>query len=145
MKTNQSPRLVAAFIICGASAVASAAPCGGLPVVTTRLDDGTKIGIVVKEAQFKKAPAWAPNKGEPPMPISKVIAAAEKWMKAEYAAYDSVRIHSVSLTEFGCGVDPTYWYYQVDFVPMKNGRPSFGGHYIAVLFDGTVIGPTKIQ
>jgi len=136
-------RVVAAVVL-SSSALAHAA-CLGLPVVTTQLDDGSKVGIVVKEAQFKKAPAWAPSKGEPPLPIAKVVAAADKWMKTEYLAYDTVRIHSINLMEFGCNDDPRYWYYRVDFLPMKNGRPSLGGHFIAVLLDGTVIGPTKIK
>jgi hypothetical protein len=135
---------VVAAVTLSSASIAYAA-CLGLPVVTTQLDDGSKVGIVVKEAQFKKAPAWAPNKGEPPLSISTVVAAADKWAKTAYASYDSVRIHSVNLTEFGCNDDPRYWYYRVDFFPMKNGRPVFGGDYIAVLLDGTVIGPTKIK
>jgi hypothetical protein len=141
MKTIQ---IAAATILLSSFASAYAA-CLGHPVVTTQLDDGSKVGIVVKEAQFKKAPAWAPSKGEPPLSISKVVIAAEKWAKTEYASYDSARIHSVDLTEFGCNDDPRYWYYLVHFLPMKNGQPSFGGHFIAVLLDGTVIGPTRIK
>ena len=136
-------KVVAAFLL-SSSPLAHAA-CLGLPVVTTQLEDGSKVGILVKEAQFKKAPAWTPSKGEPPLAISKVVAAADQWMKTEFLAYDSVRIHSINLMEFGCNEDPKYWYYRVDFLPMKSGRPALGGHFIAVLLDGTVIGPSKIK
>src|SRR5437879_539973 len=81
-----------------ASSSADASGCGGRPVVTTKLDDGTTIGVVITEAQFRKAPAWAPNQGEPPLPISKVVATAENWAKNRYKEYDSARIKAIDLT-----------------------------------------------
>jgi hypothetical protein len=35
--------------------------------------DGTKIGILISEGQFAKAPSWSVGSGEPPLPISKAV------------------------------------------------------------------------
>ena len=122
-----------------------ASGCLGLPVVVTKLDDGTNVGIVVTEAQFAKAPAWAPGRGEPSVSIAKVADLADKWAKKHFKDLDSARIDSINLTAFGCNDEPRHLHYKVDFVPVKNGKPSFGGHFIVVLLDGTIIGPTKVK
>ena len=135
-----------AVLLAGVSTDAGAAKgCGGRPVVTTKLDDGTVIAIVVTEAQFKKAPSWAPGKGEPPISIPKVVDLAEKWAKIQYKSYDSARIHSIDLIEFGCNEEPRYWYYRVSYLPMRDGRIISGGDFVAILLDGTTIGPTKVD
>jgi hypothetical protein len=119
--------------------------CATRPVMTTKLDDGTTMGVLVSDAQFKKAPAWAPGHGDPPLSIAKVVEIAEKWARTHYQGYDSAEIQTVSLSRSGCFDEPRYWYYLVHFVPIKNGKPSMGSSFAAVLFDGTLIGPTKVK
>src|SRR5450432_2711785 len=47
--------IVATFIICASiGAAAQDRGCGKRPVITTKLEDGTSIGVLVSEAQHKK-------------------------------------------------------------------------------------------
>lgn len=119
--------------------------CEKFPVITTKVHDGTTIGVFISEAQFKRAPTWSPGHRDPPLSIAKVVEISEKWSKTQYQGYESARIQTISLSEFGCFGEAKYWYYTVHFVPVKDGKPSLGGHFAAVLFDGTLIGPTKVK
>jgi hypothetical protein len=138
--------IVATFIICASiGAAAQDRGCGKRPVITTKLEDGTSIGVLVSEAQHKKAPAWSPGRGEPPISIARVADIAEKWAKVKYRDYDSVKIQSINLSEYGCYGEPKYWHYIVHFIPVKNGQPQFGGYFAVVLLDGTLIEPTRVK
>jgi hypothetical protein len=138
---------ITAFIVMCASlgAMAKNPGCDKRPVITSKLDDGTTIGVLVSESQHKKAPTWSPGRGEPSLSIARVADIAEKWAKAQYRDYESVKIQTISLSEFGCYGAPKYWHYTVHFIPVKGGKPSFGGHFAVVLLDGTLIGPTKVK
>ena len=127
------------------NAMADNSDCYKRPVITTRLDDGTPVGILISGAQFKRAPMWSPEKGEPSLSIARVVEIANKWAKTKYQGFDSVRIRSIDLTEYGCPEAPKYWYYNVHFLPEKAGKPLYSGHVAAVLLDGTVIGPTRVD
>ena len=93
-----------------------------------------------------KTPKWSPGEGEPPLPISQVVAIATKWAKGKYTRYDSVKIRSIDLDERGCGSLKGHWYYIVNFTPVIDGNAVFGsGNFAAVLMDGTVIGPQVVK
>jgi len=142
---NVIRRLTIALFICGSFAAgAQNINCAKFPISYEKLEDGTTLGILVSEAQFKRAPPWSGH-GEPPLSIGRVIAIAEQWGKSKYRAYDSAGIQSVSLTEFGCPGQPKYWWYSVHFVAVKKGKPSFGGNSVAILLDGTIVEPTKVK
>jgi hypothetical protein len=143
---NSTTRLsLAVIVLCTSHWAAAQNPnCGKFPVMTSKLLDGTSVGVFISEAQFKKAPKWS-GSGEPPLSIGRAIEIAEKWGKAKYANYDSARIRGINLSEYGCPGQPSYWYYSIHFAPVKDGRSSYGGHYVVLLLDGTLIEPTKVK
>jgi hypothetical protein len=128
------------------SALAGGPDCGDHPVMTAMKDDGTAIGIVISEEQRKRSPTWNIESGEPPLSISKAVAAAKAWGKKTYTRYDDVRIHSVSLSPIGCFSVKDKWYYLVNFSPIIDGNSVYGsGYFAAVLMDGTVVGPVPVK
>lgn len=138
------------FIVILSGAVSTAAyagpDCGDHPVMTTTKDDGTTIGIVISDEQRKKSPAWEIESGEPPLSISKAVAAATDWGKKTYTRFDDVRIHSISLSSIGCHSVKDKWYYLVSLSPIIDGNAVYGsGYFAAVLMDGTVIGPVPVE
>lgn len=124
----------------------AAADCGSRAVMTTTREDGTKIGVVVSDAQFANAPTWSPDKGEPPLSIAQVVKVSSTWAKEHFKRFDSVQVQSISLSEIGCTPGKRSWYYLVHFAPVIDGSRIYsGGHFAAVLMDGTVIGPTQVK
>ena len=129
-----------------AAAYAEGPDCGDHPVMTTTKDDGTAVGIVITDDQRRKSPTWNIESGEPPLSISKAIAAAKVWGKKTYTRFDDVRIHSVSLSSIGCYSVKDKWYYLVNFSPIIDGNAVYGsGYFAAILMDGTVIGPVPVK
>ena len=129
-------------------ATTATADCGSHAVMRTTRDDGTKIGIVISDAQLAKAPSWSPTKGEPPLSIAQVVKISSGWAKNHFKRFDSVEIRSIRLSEVGCfsGNRTQSWYYLVDFTPViDGGRVYSGGHFAAVLLDGSVVGPTELK
>jgi hypothetical protein len=138
-------RYALAIALFSASGLATA-QCGSHAVMSTTREDGTKIGIVISDAQLAHAPAWSPDKGEPPLSIAQVAKLSLTWAKDNYKRFDSVQIHSIDLSEVGCTPGKHQWYYRVEFVPIIDGsRVYSGGHFVGVLMDGTVIGPTQLK
>ena len=122
------------------------ADCGTRTVMSTTRDDGTKIGIVISDAQFARAPKWSPDKGEPPLSVSQVVKISMAWAKENFKRFDSVQIQSINLSEIGCTPGERQWYYLIHFFPIIDGNRVYsGGHFAAVLMDGTVIGPTQLK
>lgn len=138
-------RCTIAATLLGCSTLA-AADCGTRTVMSTTRDDGTKIGIVISDAQFSRAPSWSPEKGEPPLSIAQVIKVSLSWAKQTYKRFDSVQIQGISLSEVGCNPGERSWYYLVHFAPIMDGSRIFsGGYFAGVLMDGTVVGPVQIK
>jgi hypothetical protein len=120
--------------------------CGDRPVLTSIKDDGTAIGIVISDEQRSKMPRWSIDSGDPPLALSKAIAAAKAWAKKAYTRYDDVRVDSISLSSFGCATARDQWYYLVNFSPIIDGNVLFGGTYFAaVLMDGSVVAPVPVK
>lgn len=120
--------------------------CDKRPVITSKLEDGTTVGVLVSKAQHERAPSWAPGRGEPPLSIAKVADIAQRWAKTSYKEFESVGVYSIQLSEYGgCAGEKRYWHYIVSFRPIKNGEPLFGGYFAVVLLDGTIIGPTRVK
>ena len=140
-------RIAVAVLLGAASAAAYAGPdCGNHPVMTMTKDDGTTIGIVISDERRKKFPAWKIGSGEPPLSISKAVAAATDWGKKTYTRIDDVRIHSISLSSISCLSVKDKWYYLVSFSPIIDGNAVYGsGYFAAVLMDGTVVGPVPVK
>ena len=131
-----------ALTVCGSAL----ADCGGYPVITTTKEDGTRVGVIVTDAQFKKSPAWSPGKGEPPLSISRVVEIAQKWAASQFKRYDSVQIQGINLSEYGCPSTTKHWYYVVHFAPVIDGNRVFsGGQFAVILMDGTIVGPTVVK
>jgi hypothetical protein len=80
------------------------------------------------------------------LPLSKAVQLAEQWARNEYKRYESVRVHSISLGEYGCPDQKGHWYYTVYFSPVIDGNVLFGsGHFAAVLMNGVVVGPSQAK
>ena len=130
------------------SCMAHAGPsdCSNYPVLTTTKEDGTTIGIVISDELRKRTPQWNIESGDPPLPLSKAVAAAKAWAKKTYTRYDDVKVECVTLNSYGCAIAKNQWYYLVHFSPIIEGNALFGGTYFAaVLMDGTVVGPVPIK
>ena len=141
-------RIVLLSLLITTTSVANAASpeCGNHPVITITKTDGTAIGIVISDEQWKKAPRWKVEAGEPPLSLSKAISIAKAWAKKTYTRYDDVTIEGVDLNAHGCATTRDQWYYLVHFSPIMDGQRLFGGSYIAaVLMDGTVVGPIPVK
>ena len=140
-------RIAFAAIVLGLVSLSTTAEadCGKRAVISMKGADGVTMGIRISEAQFEKAPPWSPGHGEPPLSISRVVQIAENWAKTRYRGFDSAKIHNVSLTEFGCADERKHWYYLVQFLPIKDGKSTFSGDFAAVLLDGTLVGPSKLD
>lgn len=120
--------------------------CGNSPVITTTKSDGTRVGLVITQDQVARSPIWSPASGEPPLSVSQAYRKAMDWAANAYARYDSVSAREISLSQFFCTAGKGRWYYRLELAPVFDGNPVWGGgHWAAVLMDGTVIGPTEIQ
>jgi hypothetical protein len=120
--------------------------CGNYPVMSTKKEDGAKVGIVIPETTIKSTPEWSPVQGEPPLSISTVFRIVKDWSKHEYARYDDIAIRQISLREYGCTRHASRWFYIVDFQPVIDGNKLWGtANWVAVLLDGTVIGVTNVD
>ncbi|MEE8548937.1 MAG: hypothetical protein V3S74_05645 [Alphaproteobacteria bacterium] len=132
--------------LAGGPTCVEAYECGRYPVMSTTKEDGTRIGLIIHNEQIEKTPKWSPGEGEPPLPLAQTIAIATKWAKGKYSRYDSVKVWSIDLKEFGCGSLKGHWYYIVHFKPVIDGNTLFGGgNFAAVLMDGTVIEPEIVK
>ena len=122
------------------------AACGGgdYPVMSTRKDDGTQIGLFISQAQIDRTQAWKPELEEPPLSVSAAYRAAIDWGRQHYTRYDGVNVRELSLNKYNCSLVSDRWYYVFDLNPVIDGNELWsGGNWAAVLMDGTVIGPRE--
>ena len=134
------------LVLLAGHAAAKDYDCSKVPLLTTVKEDGSKVGLLASEEQFSKSPAWSPEKGEPPLSISKAVQIAAKWAKNEYKRYDGVKIEVITLNDYGCMSGKGHWYYTFHFAPVMDGSVLHGsGYFAAVLMNGTVVGPTKLK
>lgn len=119
--------------------------CGsGYPVLSTEKDDGTKIGLFISSEQVEATVSWDPGKSEPPLSVSDAYRLAREWGKKEYVRYDSIEVRELKLTKYRCSSVSNRWYYVIDFAPVIDGNELWGsGNWLAVLMDGTIIGPRE--
>ena len=80
------------------------------------------------------------------MSVSEAFRKVQAWSETEYARYDSVSVREIALTKLSCSWVQDLWYYRIDLIPVFDGNQIWGsGNFAAVLMDGTVIGPTKLN
>jgi hypothetical protein len=140
--------LAASFLVLAAfSSCSRAAPgCGKHVVFGTTDETGRKIELILDSAVMQRTPAWNPQKGEPPLSVSKASRAALMWAKTKYTRYDSVEISELMLTSYSCHRVRDRWYYRFQFSPIIDGnRVSGWGNFVAVLMDGSVVAPVASQ
>lgn len=114
------------------------------PVLSTKKDDGTQIGLFISNEQIKATPEWNPEEGEPPLGVSEAYRLVKDWDKDAYSRYDSVEVDDFTLSKYGCSLVSDRWYYVIDLAPVIDGNKLWGsGNWAAVLLDGTVIGPRE--
>ncbi|MEO0953031.1 MAG: hypothetical protein AAFY44_17135 [Pseudomonadota bacterium] len=133
------------FVLASLSSVGLAYDCDDSPLIQTKKRDGTTIGLFVAQAQFDAAPKWEPTDGEPPLSISAAHELVLAWAAESYGRYDDVSVREISLTSTFC-FETRHWFYRFDLVPEIDGNKLMGsGNWAAVLMDGTVIGPRRIE
>ena len=114
------------------------------PVMSTSLDNGTKIGLFISQEQIEKTQEWSPENGEPPLSVSAAYQAAISYGRKKYTRYDDVKVREISIKKYGCSLVSNRWYYVIDLTPIIDGNVVFSrGAWVAVLMDGSVIGPRK--
>ena len=125
---------------------AMALACGDSPVLSTRKDDGTEIGLFLPESKMQSTSKWTPELGEPPLSPSEAYRIAIDWARLKYTRYDDVRVREISLTRYRCSNIDDRWYYLMDLEPVIDGNSVWGpGNWVAVLMDGTVVAPTVVK
>ena len=131
----------------GASEVlAEEQSCGSQAMMTMTKADGSKIGLFILPTQISNSPAWSPETGDPPLPVSKAVQLATEWAKKEHKRFDGVQVRGINLGAYGCPAPKDRWYYTVHFVPVVETIPLMvPGYFVSVLMDGTIIGPTPVK
>jgi hypothetical protein len=135
------PAFLALTIISLCSPIAWGNICDRYPVISSTRADGTEVGVYLTEEQLKRAPNWPDQSTEPPLAVSKAVTIALRWAKVAYVRYDDVQIGEIWLRETEC-FGRRYWYYLFRLAPVIDGNDVLeSGHWVAVLLDGTVVGP----
>ena len=114
--------------------------------MSTRLEGGKEIKLLLPGSKVFKSPSWSPASGEPPFSISSVFQSVTNWAADTLTRYDSVAIDSIALKKYGCSSDDPkeYWYYIVEYSPSIEGNRFWGsGNWVAVLMSGEVIEPVR--
>lgn len=141
MKTSKWIIAVLLFVVSGYTL---ACGDGEYPIISTTLEDGTKIGLFISQEQVEKTKKWNPENGEPPLSVSAAYKAAIAYARKKYTRYDEVKLREVSISRYGCSLVSDRWYYVFDLTPIIDGNTVFiKGAWVAVLMDGTVIGARK--
>jgi hypothetical protein len=107
---------------------------------TTNGEGITRVFEIPKNAA-RRIPEWLPEKGEPPLALSKAISLATEAAQAQSREHEpfvarAVRLHLVSCDEpLG-----NRWYYVMDCVPLVDGGLGMSSSVpVVVLMDGTVV------
>lgn len=138
--------LMAVSLLSVTQVFAQEASCGSQAMVTIAKADGSKSGLIIAPTQISSSPAWSPETGEPPLPLSKAVQLATEWAKKEHKRFDGVQVRGVNVTPYGCPTPKDRWYYTVHFAPIIDSIPLLApGYFVAVLMDGTIIGPTPVK
>ena len=121
-------------------------PCGSQAMMTMTKGDGSKLALFIPPAQISNSPAWSPETSEPPLPVSKAVQLATEWAKKEHKRFDGVQVRGINLGTYGCPAPKDRWYYTIHFVPVMDTIPLMvPGYFVAVLMDGTILGPTPVK
>lgn len=139
-------RVAGAVMVMALVCSGTVAACGSEnhPVMSTRKDDGTQIGLFISQAQIERTQAWKPEQGEPPLSFSAAYRTVKEWGRQHYTRYDGVNVRELSLKKYGCSFVSDRWYYVFDLNPVIDGNELWSsGSWAAVLMDGTVIGPRE--
>ena len=137
---------IAISLLSASQVFAQEQSCGSQAMMTMTKADGSKLGLFIPFAQISSSPPWTPETGEPPLALSKAVQLATEWAKKEYKRFDGVQVRSINVTAYGCPAPKDRWYYTVHFAPIMDTIPLLvPGYFVAVLMDGTIIGPTPAK
>jgi hypothetical protein len=133
-------------VACVLLAVSVTAGACGQSEAFTSTQGGPRIALVLDEKRVTATPTWNPVNGDPPLSVAKATAIALAWGKERSKGFDSASIREVTLTAFACGAHENFWYYRIDFVPIRGGVKKFElGSSVAVLLDGSLVRPRETQ
>jgi hypothetical protein len=137
--------MAASFLITS-QVFAQDASCGSQAMMTIAKADGSKSGLFISPTQISNSPAWSPETSEPPLSFSKAVQLATEWAKKEHKRFDGVQVRGINVTPYVCPTPKDRWYYTVHFAPIIDSIPLLApGYFVAVLMDGTLVGPTPVK
>lgn len=106
---------------------------------------GRETNFEISRAQATKQPRWSPDRGFPPLELSKALAVAQAAVLRHHPKAPALRVDEVSLFQIGDWELQDVWYYLFEFAPrfdcespMDDPYETF---YEVVLFDGTLVEP----
>lgn len=112
---------------------------GDVVLQTSTNSEGVTREFSIPKSTALRIPEWTPEKGEPPLAMSKAIRSAAAAAQADTAGHAPQVVRSVQLNLAGCE-EPigNRWFYVLDLVPSGSG-PMAAGRSVVVLMDGTVV------
>jgi hypothetical protein len=117
---------------------------GDIVRLTEHIDEhGKRTVYNTSKTVLEKSPPWKLDK-EPPFPIHKAVATAERWIKEKYPKFTEIHIVSVSLSPIWDDKYKDRWYYSITAQAGADLDGISANSYfsIMVLMDGTVVGPS---
>ena len=120
--------------------------CAPSPTYSGRGANGGHADLIIPDSAARSAPPWTPGRGEPPISVEHVVTIASTWAAAHHAPFDELRISAITLNGLPCTGKDVPWYYRVDFDPVLKGEVLHSSlHFIAVLMDGSIIEPRRVE
>lgn len=134
--------LVALFLFI--SSPGFAFKCGDDPFSYTTKPNGNKIGLFANAKDFENTPKWDMHNAEPPLSISSAVSLAKEWADSFYTGFDSVKIKTIRIQEYGCWDAKGNWFYVIDFTPIIDGNKLYGsGYMVAITMAGKILEPRE--
>jgi TonB family protein len=87
-----------------------------------------------------RQPNWDLRTAPPPRPISEAAASAIAWLRQRNQDIGPFELQNVMLTRARRGAAISFWYYQLDFVPV-NGMQAGPPVRVVILPDGSIVEP----
>jgi hypothetical protein len=133
----------------GAGSAATSSPAGEVPQISlerTTNGQGVTRSFSIPRSAALGIPEWFPEKGEPPLKMTKAIQLATDAASASSPDHATFVARAIRLQLVSCD-EPigNRWYYVLDCVPRQTGGLGMMESVpVVVLMDGTVV-PGKIQ
>lgn len=126
-----------------AMALAGMEPRDSIDLERSTNGEGVTRVFSISRRAAEKIPVWLPEKGEPPLPMSRAIRLATAAAQAESPKRDAFLARAIRLQLVSCDCGESErdrWYYVVDCVPsLDDGLAMKSSVPVVVLMDGSVV------